>query len=227
MIFLIEFILGFYLADLVTGIIHMCLDYETIKDNNLRIHTEKNILNIINFKNTNNIYKNSSRRDKFIWNFQSHHDVPYPKADTDLEEFYKIDTWLSMIFPILFPLISLFIFSYDIIINNMLFRIYLFSLPFILLSQKIHFLSHARNHNDLNYNKKINKIIYWMQDYHIILNPIEHKEHHLKFNCNFCIVNGWANPLLNKIVKILIKFKIIGDIPNTLLIRKERNLKKN
>lgn len=66
-----------------------------------------------------------------------------------------------------------------------------------------------------------------MQDYHIILNPIEHKEHHLKFNCNFCIVNGWANPLLNKIVKILIKFKIIGDIPNTLLIRKERNLKKN
>jgi hypothetical protein len=46
------------------------------------------------------------------------------------------------------------------------------------------------------------KLMMFLQDIHLILHPNEHRPHHTseKHDVNYCILNGWANPLLNSIV---------------------------
>lgn len=47
-------------------------------------------------------------------------------------------------------------------------------------------------------NKTFPKIIAFLQKYHLILPPHVHGRHHQdEHDRNFCIFNGWANPLLN------------------------------
>lgn len=48
------------------------------------------------------------------------------------------------------------------------------------------------------------KLMMFLQDNHLILHPKEHNIHHTspKYDINFCMINGWANPLLNSIVHI-------------------------
>ena len=73
------------------------------------------------------------------------------------------------------------------------------------ISQITHQNAHLTNRltDDDKQTLKYNFIMF-LQDYHIILNPKEHRAHHTspQYDINFCIVNGWANPLLNSIVSI-------------------------
>jgi ubiquitin-conjugating enzyme E2 variant len=40
----------------------------------------------------------------------------------------------------------------------------------------------------------------WLQRTRLVLNPSHHEKHHTApFNLNYCITNGWLNPLLNRI----------------------------
>ena len=40
----------------------------------------------------------------------------------------------------------------------------------------------------------------WLQRKRLVLEPAHHKLHHTQpFNVNYCITNGWLNPLLNKL----------------------------
>ena len=40
----------------------------------------------------------------------------------------------------------------------------------------------------------------WLQRKRLVLEPPHHKRHHTEpFNVNYCITNGWLNPLLNKL----------------------------
>jgi ubiquitin-conjugating enzyme E2 variant len=40
----------------------------------------------------------------------------------------------------------------------------------------------------------------WLQRKRLVLEPRHHKRHHTEpFNVNYCITNGWLNPLLNKV----------------------------
>jgi hypothetical protein len=40
----------------------------------------------------------------------------------------------------------------------------------------------------------------WLQRKRLVLEPSHHKRHHTEpFNVNYCITNGWLNPLLNKV----------------------------
>ena len=40
----------------------------------------------------------------------------------------------------------------------------------------------------------------WMQRRRLVLEPEHHKRHHTKpFDTNYCITNGWLNPLLNRL----------------------------
>merc|ERR1711964_939140 len=43
------------------------------------------------------------------------------------------------------------------------------------------------------------KWIMVMQKLHIFLPPHHHHHHHHTFEGNFCILNGWANPVMNLI----------------------------
>jgi ubiquitin-conjugating enzyme E2 variant len=72
------------------------------------------------------------------------------------------------------------------------------------ISQIIHKYAHLTNYlTDEDKQKPEYKLMMFLQDNHLILHPRDHHIHHTgKHDVNFCIVNGWANPLLNSIVHI-------------------------
>ena len=61
-----------------------------------------------------------------------------------------------------------------------------------------------------------------LQDWRIILHPDAPQQHHEKFNCNFCILNGWANPLMNRVARLLTHFGVLAEEPPTARNRRER-----
>ena len=72
------------------------------------------------------------------------------------------------------------------------------------MSQIIHKYAHYINHASPEDKQKIfTQLLMFLQKYHLIVSPEEHRTHHQSkhFDINFSIVNGWANPLFNTIVK--------------------------
>ena len=55
-----------------------------------------------------------------------------------------------------------------------------------------------------------------------MLNPASHKKHHEEFDCNFCIFNGWANPVVNRIRQFLSYTGIFPAEAPTAMNRKDR-----
>ena len=41
-----------------------------------------------------------------------------------------------------------------------------------------------------------------LQDCRLLLHPSVHRKHHETFDCNFCIFNGWANPVMNRVIRL-------------------------
>ena len=85
-------------------------------------------------------------------------------------------------------------------------------------SQQTHFLAHARRRGLLKEWPMIERL----QDWRLILHPDAHQQHHEKFNCNFCILNGWANPLMNRVARLLTHFGVLAEEPPTARNRRER-----
>ena len=81
------------------------------------------------------------------------------------------------------------------------------------LTQPIHSQAHYMNHATQKQRESTRgKILAFLQDNHIIVSPQEHKLHHIGlYDDNFCLLTGWANPLLNKILKNPIIHKIFED----------------
>lgn len=77
-----------------------------------------------------------------------------------------------------------------------------------------HYMNHA---TDEQKNSSFGKILNFLQENRIILPPSEHRKHHQAQNhdINFCMVNGWANPLLNAIVSHPTIHKALFDDPTT------------
>lgn len=81
----LEFAVGIYVLDFITGLVHMHLDYKEVKDRTLRLHVEKTIPDVTKFEETNPIFYNASPDDQYLWNFHVHHDAPYPSKDSEWE----------------------------------------------------------------------------------------------------------------------------------------------
>jgi hypothetical protein len=77
--------------------------------------------------------------------------------------------------------------------------------------QKTHFAAHARNHKVLTGATWGGALVCALQDCGMLLSPASHKKHHEEFDCNFCIFNGWANPVVNRLRKLL---SVIGVYPS-------------
>jgi hypothetical protein len=58
--------------------------------------------------------------------------------------------------------------------------------------------------SDRDKRQPMYRLMMFLQRYHIILNPSEHHIHHAspKYDVNFCLLNGWANPLFNTIMSV-------------------------
>jgi len=63
----------------------------------------------------------------------------------------------------------------------------------IVLSQHLHRWSHMKA-------QALPGVVVWMQDRNLILSRKGHGAHHKQpFDCNYCIVTGWMNPVLDRL----------------------------
>lgn len=205
--FVFSLFASMYLADFISGIVHLYLDYSEIKDMELRLHLESTIPDVHRFKKTSK-FKNASPNDQYLWNFHVHHDAPYPSCDSNSELFLQILRPLSV------PFIGVLLGMHCEMIPILLGRILLLSFCLGSITQFTHFLAHARSRGLVD-----SHVIKCLQDWHIILHPDVHRVHHEEFDCNFCILNGWANPLVNGIRKLLSRMAIYPDQAPTVTTR--------
>jgi hypothetical protein len=79
-------------------------------------------------------------------------------------------------------------------------------------AQVIHRGAHFMNHaSDAEKRTLHGQVLAFLQKTRLILSPNEHRAHHGTRNhdINFCLVNGWANPFLNFLVK---RFDLVNQI---------------
>jgi hypothetical protein len=70
-----------------------------------------------------------------------------------------------------------------------------------MLVQNSHQLSHYVNHATKEDRRRLKyKTARLLQKCNIILSPEIHRAHHLTENSCYCLLNGWANPLLDSII---------------------------
>ena len=108
---------------------------------------------------------------------------------------------------LVFPIIIIISIINLLTINN--FFIYLICINSLLL-QIFHYWTHANTGNIKISNQKL---INLLRKFNLILKPEIHKIHHTLFDRNYAILNGWSNPLLNK---IFINEKIVKKYVNLL-----------
>ena len=92
----LEIALGLYILDLITGLVHMHLDYQEVKNRELRLHVENNIADVIKFEQNDPLFYNATPNDQYLWNFHVHHDAPYPSVDSEWELTMQIVRPLSL-----------------------------------------------------------------------------------------------------------------------------------
>jgi hypothetical protein len=180
---ILECALGLYLADMVSGIVHLCLDYEVGTNEELRRHAEYTIDDVKAFERDNSLYLEAKKRDKYLWNFHVHHDATWPAADTNCELFRQ------MVAPAAPWYIASVILAYLGIIPPMVARMWLFGVAIAMFTQFTHFGAHAR-HRGLVKGFFGARLVCKLQDWHIILHPETHRSHHVHFDRDFCILNG-------------------------------------
>merc|ERR1712151_1403923 len=73
-------------------------------------------------------------------------------------------------------------------------------------AQATHQLAHARSRGLVK-----NPVLIFLQDARIILHPDDHRVHHELFDCNFCTLNGWANPVVNSVRRLC---TVLGALPS-------------
>jgi len=93
---ILEVALGLYVLDLITGLVHMHLDYQEIKSRELRLHVENNIPDVIKFEENDPLFYNATPNDQYLWNFHVHHDAPYPSKDSEWELTMQVVRPLAM-----------------------------------------------------------------------------------------------------------------------------------
>jgi len=189
----VELGIGLYVLDLISGIVHMHLDYQEVKDRKLRLHVETNIPNVINFEESDPLFYEATPNDQFLWNFHVHHDAPYPSKDSEW------DLVMQIVRPLSLPYLMSVLLCYMGYMHPTFARIWFGALTAGPLMQKTHFGAHVRNHGVLTNKTWGGAIICFLQDTGFLLSPAVHKIHHEEFDCNFCIFNGWANPVVNRL----------------------------
>ena len=204
-----------YFADVVSGIVHLFLDYEVGSNDELRLHVEHSIPDVVAFEASSDLFKNAKPRDKYLWNFHSHHDAAYPSADSNWELVRQIVVPTS-------PWVLLFVVVTLLGVWPMwLACIVIGGAHLAVLTQFTHFLAHARGRGLVQ-----SRILCKLQDWHIILDHETHRSHHVHFDRDFCIFNGWGNPLVNRLRRFGSYVGYFPKVAPTVTTRAEREQRK-
>lgn len=189
--YIAEVVLALYVTDLVSGLVHLVLDYQTIAADELRTHGESTVDDAKIFMATSALFKVGSWRDRNLWKFQNHHDAPYPAADTRVELALQMLLPTSVVFAFAIPLYKVGF------LPALAIRLLAWIGVFGAFTQETHFLAHARNRGLVK-----NRFLLFLQDCRIILHPDDHRLHHQLYDRNFCLLNGWANPVVDCIRRL-------------------------
>lgn len=163
---------GLYLTDLGSGLFHIFSDI-------CYSDTNQNIIDLIKLA-------------------EIHHKDPKKTLDLKIIEHMKTASFTPI--PFLLVIYNLTPFSSKKQLLSHI--IFMYSIQ---MSQITHLLAHKMNHSTCEEKNTIPmKFLKTLQDNHIILHPEQHRKHHLSPNkdINFCLLNGWANPLINSVIEI-------------------------
>ena len=136
------------------------------------------------YLDNSNIKFDYSLTDYYRTGFEIHHTFPTWQwlIDPEYKPQYEM---LTLFVPMLF-LLYINILSFNSIFIT-------FITLFSLLMQYFHYSAHAFIHG-----KKIPTIIRFLQKYNVIISPETHRIHHIYFDRNYTILNGWTNFIFNK-----------------------------
>ena len=177
------------LVDLVSGILHLVLDYcdPGPRLRNLVVRS-KEAVHHTREKDTR--YRSSGPWQQVVWNFQAHHAAPFPEHDDQLRELSLLVT----------PLLAITAIQYGLgWLAPAAARLWAGLLTLGYLVQASHFWAHQRVHLGA---ASLPPLVAKLQDARLLLHPDVHRKHHQTFDVNFCIFNGWANPLLNAVFRL-------------------------
>jgi hypothetical protein len=176
-----------YLADAVSGIAHFLLDYRyTTPGNGLRelyfYKGSKGEQAYVELRER--VMKNVSALEEVVYDFKLHHISP---------ETLGRRSFLRLTLPVVvfgcLPLSLLLWVFYSLNIFNSYILFFLWSfMAAMTFSQYAHSCAHKR---------PIPLLAKLLQSCGMFLTPRAHHSHHLSPDRDFCMLNGWANPLVN------------------------------
>merc|ERR1712063_95691 len=144
----------------------------------------------------------------FIRSFREHHLDPQAMTKHDFVEVSADSCIIPMPFLIL---VTFWRIQYSFQIELLLMNVALWTTFFVMITNQVHKWSH------MSTNKRP-LVVRFLQTLRIFLHPQMHSMHHRPpFDCNYCIFNGWMNPILAQVdfwkrVERLIT-KTTGSIP--------------
>jgi hypothetical protein len=216
---LAEVTAALFLVDFVSGVFHAALDYSDC-GSLLRhlIPTSKEMVH--HARKTDRRYEASSAWSQAIWNFQAHHYAPFPEHDDQIVETSLIATPLLLTTWLQYWLQSLGVNLGWLYLTPCQLRVWTMVLVLSYGVQVSHFLAHQRVHHG---KQSLPPLVAYLQDLGLMLHPRVHKQHHDTFDFNFCIFNGWANPMVNAGFRVARK---IGLVDPTVVLQPEPALAK-
>lgn len=117
------------------------------------------------------------------WQFQDHHDKPYDNTLPPL-----LHTLCNFSFAIFPPICCNFLYTYFFKVNMVSYS--LLSYLLVTFSQYIHRSIHYRDDQRAPYIKMLMYL-------NIVQNVENHHKHHKTFDCYYCTLSGWSDPLIH------------------------------
>lgn len=187
----VEAILSIFLIDLISGIFHVALDHSD-PGPLLRYVIRTSREAVYETRDTDWRYSASGPWRTAIWNFQNHHNAPFPEHDDQIVETAIIAT------PLLVATLVQYAFGLGSSLPASHCRVWCLTLLLGHFVQVVHFQAHKRVHLG---EEQMPRWIVMLQDAGVLLSPAVHRVHHETVNtagaCSFCIFNGWANPIVD------------------------------
>ncbi len=181
-------VLAWFFVDLLSGLIHMYMDYYPNKPNSgLRqmffYQGSRSSPDYIALRNRT--AKNVGFFEMVVYDFKVHHPRPENLGNRNLEEQTRSLSVFCLPFSLAFNaylLLSLYM------LNS---HFFIFCLVFLLgmvFSQYFHGLLHR---------EKIPVWVVLFRKIRLLQTVAQHEKHHLTLDRDFATINGWSNPLLN------------------------------
>ena len=194
-------LVGWYLADLASGIVHMYMDYRPcIAGTGLRdlyfwdgSHDTPEFL-----ARQCEIYARISRFERIVYDFKKHHPMPDLLGRHGMLHLMK-----GPVFLVTLPLS---------LAMNLVFA--LSSPPaWLLVGMVVYILGSSMTqafHGSLH-RADVGPVVRTMRSVGLLMRPSAHKFHHDTLTRDFSVISGWSNPVVNLCVSTLLRLRVLRE----------------